>query len=425
MTGPTEGWYLWRTGRALRPSRGVVAGEHGRGMGAAVGVGRIGGVLVRVHWSVLVIAVLLAWSLSTQVFPAAYPEASTLAAWTAGSVAAAAFLLGLLAHELTHAVIARRNGVGVEDITLWLFGGVARLQGEAPGPGAELRIAGSGPLVSLLLGLGFGVAASALSAAGVQGLPVGALTWLAGINLLLALFNILPGAPLDGGRLLRAALWKWRGDRLWATVAAARAGRALGLVLIGLGLWEALALRSFAGLWLAMVGWFILGAAEAEGRQARLVGALAGVRVRDVMSPDPDTAPAGIPVSEFVERHLLQRRHTSYPLLDDAGRPTGLVTADHVKTLPRGRWADTPISAVACPLAEVPVTTPEAPLSELLSRLGDRTGGRALVLDRGRLVGIVSPLDIARAIERSALSPPTPRMPTSGESAWRPLAPRP
>lgn len=388
-------------------------------------MGRIGGVPVRVHWSVLVIAGLLAWSLSSQVFPTSYPEASALAAWAAGTVAAVVFLLGLLAHELTHAVVARRNGVGVDDITLWLFGGVARLRQEAPTPGAELRIAGSGPLVSLLLGLAFGLAASVLNAAGIDGLPVGALAWLAGINLLLALFNILPAAPLDGGRLLRAALWRWRGDRLWATIAAARAGRALGLVLIGFGLWELLFLRSYAGLWLALVGWFILGVAQAEEQQARLTGSLAGVRVQDVMTPDPDTAPAGIPVSEFVESYLLQRRHTSFPLLDAAGRPIGLVTAVRVKALPRDRWAQTSLAAVACPMAEVPTAAPDEPLSELLPRLDGPTGGRALVLDGGRLVGIVSPLDVTRAIERSAFSgPPTTMSPAPGIGAQNPLARR-
>lgn len=392
-------------------------------MGGAVAVGRIGGVLVRVHWSVLVIAVLLAWSLSSQVFPVSYPAAPTLATWAVGTLAAVVFLLGLLTHELTHAVVARRNGVRVDDITLWLFGGVARLRGDAPDPGAELRIAGSGPLVSLLLGLGFAVAASVVSAAGVDGLPVGALAWLAGINLLLAVFNILPGAPLDGGRLLRAALWKWRGDRLWATVAAARAGQILGLVLVGLGLWELLALRSYAGLWLALIGWFILGAAGAEEQQARLTDSLAGVRVQDVMTPDPDTAPAGIPVSEFVESHLLQRRHTSFPLMDTEGRTIGLVTAGRVKALPRARWAQTPLSAVACPMAEVPVAAPDEPLSELLRRLDGPTGGRALVLDHRRLVGIVSPLDVTRAIERSAFAGPATTPPAPGAGAQPPLVP--
>lgn len=393
-------------------------------MGGAVAVGRIGGVLVRVHWSVVVIAVLLAWSLSSQVFPASYPESSTLAAWAAGTVAAVVFLLGLLAHELTHAVVATRSGVRVDGITLWLFGGVARLRDEAPDPGAELRIAGSGPLVSLLLGVCFGLAAGVLSAAGFDGLPVGALAWLAGINLLLAVFNILPGAPLDGGRLLRAALWQWRGDRLWATIAAARAGRGLGIVLIGLGLAELLALGSVAGLWLALVGWFILGAAFAEEQQARLTGSLVGVRAGDVMTPDPDTAPNGISVAEFVERYLLQRRHTTYLLTDATGRATGLVTAGRVKALPRDRWAQTPISAVACPMSEVPVAAPEEPLAELLHRLDGPTGGRALVLDRGQPVGIISPLDITRAIERSAFSGPVTTTRSPGTGAQDPLVPR-
>jgi Zn-dependent protease len=393
-------------------------------MGGAVAVGRLGGVAIRAHWSVLVIAVLLAWSLATQVLPLSYPEATVPAAWVAGSIAAAAFVLSLLAHELTHAQIARRNGVQVQDITLWLFGGVARLRGEAPSPGAELRIAGSGPLVSLLLGLAFGLTAWLLVAAGGDGLPVGALAWLAGINLLLALFNILPGAPLDGGRLLRAALWKWRGDRVSATITAARAGRVLGLLLIGLGLWEVLALGSFAGLWLAMIGWFILGAADVEERQAQLTGSLAGIRVRDVMSPDPDTAPAGILVSEFVERHLLQRRHSSFPLLDAAGNPAGLVTAGRVKAVPRGHWARTPLSSVACPMSEVPVAAPDEPLTDLLPRLGAETGGRALVLDRGRLVGIVSPLDITRVIERSEFLGPVTATPEPRSGARPPLLPR-
>ncbi len=375
-------------------------------MSGSVGVGRIGGVPVRVHWSVVVIAGLLAWSLAAQVFPQSYPDASDGATWIAGSIAAVVFLLGLLAHELSHAVVARRHGVRVEDITLWALGGIARLRDEAPDARADLRIAGAGPLASVLLGLLFGAAAWLLDAVGIDGLPVGALVWLAWINLLLAAFNILPGAPLDGGRLLRAALWTWRGDRLWATVTAARAGRALGLLLVGLGVAQLVVLGSAAGLWLALIGWFILGSATAEGQQAKLADSLTGVLVRDVMTPDPETVPAGLAVGEFVEHHLLVRRHTTFPVLDLVGRPSGLVTAARIKALPRSAWDLTPLAAVAWPMDEVPVAAPEEPLADLLPRLGGPTGGRALVLDGGRLVGIVSPLDVTRALERSTSSRP-------------------
>ncbi|MGY1704821.1 site-2 protease family protein [Geodermatophilus sp. SYSU D00697] len=372
-------------------------------MGGTVAVGRIAGVAVKAHWSVLVIAGLLAWSMSTRAFPDAAPGSSPLAYWIAGTAAAAVFLLGLLAHELSHAIVARRHGVAVDDITLWLFGGVARLRGEAPDPRAELRIAGVGPLVSLLLGVGFGVLAIGLAAIGVAGLPLVTLSWLAGINVLLAVFNVLPGAPLDGGRLLRAALWRWRGDRLWATVAASRAGRALGLVLIGLGLWEFLAYRAAAGVWLALIGWFILGAAGAEQQQAQLTSELAGVRVRDVMTPQPDTAPLALGVAAFIDGWLLQRRHSTFPLLDSSGRPAGLVTAARVKAVPPARRATTALSEVALPMADVPVATPDEPLADLLPRLSRRTDGRTLVVDDGHLVGIVSPVDITWAVERAAV----------------------
>ena len=170
---------------------------------------------------------LIAWSLSTATFPTQYPRSPGWSCWWPGS-AAPVFLLGLLADEASHAAVARRNGIEVDSITLWLFGGVAQLHGKAAAPGVELRVARVGPLVSLLLGAGYGLLAAGLGTAGLTGPLVGACVWLAGVNVLLAVFNPIPAAPLDGGRMLRAALWHWRGDPLWATVTAARAGRIWG-----------------------------------------------------------------------------------------------------------------------------------------------------------------------------------------------------
>ncbi|TDB97914.1 site-2 protease family protein, partial [Micromonospora fluostatini] len=197
-------------------------------MRASFRIGRVAGVPVGVNWSVLVIFALIAWALSASQFPQVYPGRPGWAYLLAGLSAAVVFFLGLLAHEVSHAVVAKRNGLAVEGITLWLFGGVAELRGEAKDPGAELRIAGVGPLVSLLLGLFFGGIALAVAVTGERGLLLGALSWLAGINVLLAVFNILPAAPLDGGRLLRAAVWKATGDRTKGSVVAARAGWVLG-----------------------------------------------------------------------------------------------------------------------------------------------------------------------------------------------------
>jgi len=369
---------------------------------ASFRLGTIAGVPIGVNWSVLVIFVLIAWGLSAAQFPTAYPGRPGWAYALAGISAAVVFLFGLLAHEVSHAVVAKRNGLSVRGITLWLFGGVAELSGEARSPGAELRIAGVGPLVSLLIGVAFGVVAAGVAIFDGTGLAFGALAWLAGINVALAVFNVLPAAPLDGGRLLRAALWKWRGDRTWAAVIAARAGRILGGVLIVLGLVQFLVGAGFGGLWLALIGWFLVGAAGMEEQQARLGGALAGVRVADVMTPQPQTLPPDVSVADFVDRYLFAHRHSAFPLTEQ-DRPVGLVTLDRVRQVPFERRAATAIRDVACQPEDLVLAAPDEPLNNLLPRLSDCADGRALVVADGRLVGIVSPSDISRAVQHGSL----------------------
>ena len=199
-------------------------------------LGRIAGIRVGANWTVLVIAFLIAWALATQLLPSAAPERPVVEYWAAGAIAALLFFLSLLAHELAHAVQARREGLEVDGITLWLLGGVAQLKGEAKTPGAEARIAGVGPLVSLLLGAAFGLSALVAQHLGLPVLVVAAAAWLGGINLVLGAFNLLPGAPLDGGRLLRAIVWRWKGDPLRATRVATSIGRGAGMALIAFGL---------------------------------------------------------------------------------------------------------------------------------------------------------------------------------------------
>lgn len=388
---------------AQRPSQDARAEAPPPLMGGTVGLGRIGGVPVRAHWSVLIVTALIAWGLAAQWLPSLDPGRPEWAYVVVGIVASVVFVVGLLAHEVSHAVVARRRGVGVDSITLWLFGGVAQLHGEAADPGSELRIAGVGPLVSLLLGGVFWLVGLGLAAAGVPDLVVGACAWLAAINVLLALFNVLPGAPLDGGRLLRAALWRWRGDRVWASVTAARAGRGLGMLLIAAGLAELLFVRGYGGIWLALIGWFIVGSAGLEERSARLGAALAGVRVADVMTRFPETVPAATSVAELVDRYLFSHRHTSFPVVDGEGRPVGLVTLARIKAVPATGRAGTSLGEIAYPMEQVTVIAPGDPLTALLPHLTGTADGRALVLDGDRLVGIVTPTDITRAVEAAAL----------------------
>ncbi|MEU5941738.1 site-2 protease family protein [Micromonospora sp. NPDC047548] len=371
-------------------------------MKASFRLGRIAGVPVGVNWSVLVIFLLIAWALAANQFPRSYPGRPTWEYVLAGLAAAVVFFLGLLAHEVSHAVIAKRNGLQVEGITLWLFGGVSELRGEARDPGAELRIAGIGPLVSLLVGVFFGAIAVVLTLAGQRGLLLGSLAWLAGINVLLAIFNVLPAAPLDGGRLLRAAVWKATGDRTKASVVAARAGWVLGALLIGLGLVQFATGFGIGGLWLALIGWFLIGAAGVEERQARMGSALHGVRVGDVMTPQPQTASAEMTVADFVDHYLFAYRHSALPLTED-GRPIGLVTLDRVRGIPADRRSATTLGEVSCRAEDLVLARPEEQLNELLPRLSQCADGRALVVTDQRLVGIVSPSDISRAVQRGSL----------------------
>ncbi|WBB67022.1 site-2 protease family protein [Micromonospora sp. WMMD812] len=371
-------------------------------MRASFRLGRIAGVPVGVNWSVLVIFALIAWGLAANQFPRSYPDRPVILYVLSGLVAAVVFFLGLLAHEVSHAIVAKRNGLEVGGITLWLFGGVAELRGEAKDPGAELRIAGIGPLVSACIGLVFGAFAIILAQVDYRGLLLGVLAWLAGINILLAVFNVLPAAPLDGGRLLRAGVWRWTGDRTKATVVASRAGWVLGALLIGLGLWQFLAGVGVGGLWLALIGWFLIGAAGMEERQARMGSALRGVRVADVMTPQPQTASAEMTVADFVDHYLFAYRHSALPLTED-GHPIGLVTLDRVRGIPADRRGETRLAEVACRAEDLVLAAPDEQLNDLLPRLSQCADGRALVVTDGRLVGIVSPSDISRAVQRGSL----------------------
>jgi len=359
------------------------------------------------HWSVLVILWLFTWSLAGTL-PHSVPGHSSLAYWFAGIGGAVVLLVSLLAHELAHAVQARRAGVEVSDVTLWLFGGVTRLGGQAPNPGAEFRLAASGPATSLVLAGVFAGVAFGLNAVGVAHIVVGVAWWLSGLNLLLGLFNLLPGAPLDGGQILHAYLWRRSRDRVRAAVSAARAGRVVAFALIAIGLLEFLVGSIVGGVWMVFLGWFLFTAARDEETQVLTRQSLVGVRVADAMTARPRSAPGSMTVDDFIHRFLLGERHSAYPVEATDGSIVGLITLSQLRQVAPGQRDTTLVADVAIPLAQVPTATPAEPLLGLLARLTPHTGDRALVVQDGHVIGIVTASDVTRLIDTRGLTLPGP-----------------
>jgi Zn-dependent protease/CBS domain-containing protein len=365
-------------------------------MRATLKLGTVAGVAIGAHWSALGTVALL-FAVVTSGFAHAYPDQPTAARVAAGALAAVLFMASLFAHEVAHAVVAKRQGLEVEGITLWLLGGVSRIRGEASRPRADFAIAIVGPAASLASAAVFAGLAWALAAAGVGPLWVAVASYLALVNVLLAGFNLVPAAPLDGGRVLRAVLWAIRGDRASAAVWAARMGRGFGMILLLFGGLEFLFGFGF-GLWWLLLGMFILVMAGAEERQARTGAALKGVRVGEVMTRDPETVSGDLSVEAFLGEYAVSRRHSAFPLVDGDGRVEGLITFNRLIAVPHARRAATTLRDAACPPREIPFADQDEPLDGLIPRLAASPDRRALVFSADRLVGIVTTSDINRAI---------------------------
>jgi Zn-dependent protease len=373
-------------------------------MGQNIRLGKIFGIPVGINWSVLIIFLLFAWELATLVLPGEHPHQSGAVYWSVGIVTTAVLFVCLLAHEVSHSVVAKRNGIGVRRITLWLFGGVSELESEALTPAVDFRVAVVGPLTSLVIAAVCGVLVELFGhVAGTGGVVVSALGWLAWINLLLAGFNMIPAAPLDGGRVLRAALWHRSGDRMRAATTAARAGQGFGYGLVVLGILEFLAV-GLLGLWFVFLGWFLLLAARSEESAAVMRDSLSTVHVRDVMTQDPVTFSSSMTVGQLLDEQLHRYRFSSYPLVGLGGQLEGLTTMGRIRHVPAHLRPTTRLIDTACALADVPTGRPGEPIADLLQRMQLSADGRAFVVDGdGRLVGIVSPSDIARYVQLSML----------------------
>jgi Zn-dependent protease len=333
-------------------------------MNNAPQIGRVLGVPLRLHWSVPVLLFLFGYSLGGQTLPAWAPGHSKAAYTLGGLIGALLLLLSLLAHESAHAVTARRKGIPVHDVTLWALGGMTGM-GRPPAPGAAFVVAVSGPLTSLIVGgaaLGAGIG---LDTGLGWKVPAAVLVWLGWTNLLLGVFNLLPAAPLDGGRVVQAAVWWRTGDRERAERAAGRSGQVLGTLLIALG-WIALLRGAVSGLWLAFVGFLIMIAANLQRQQAALAEAVAGLRAADAMSTPVETAPDWVKVQSFIDGPTLNTRHSALPLLDFEGHPSGLLHLPQLAKIPTAQRETLRLRDAATPLSQCSTCAPGDLLEDTL-----------------------------------------------------------
>ncbi|HEY5161286.1 MAG TPA: site-2 protease family protein [Gaiellaceae bacterium] len=358
-------------------------------------IGRIFGIRISLNWSWLIIFALIVWSLYASVFPAEDPGLSNRTYLVMSVIAAIVFFVSLLLHEIGHSIVARRNGMEIEGITLWLFGGVSQFKESFKSPGSEFRIGIAGPAVSLLLGVIF-IALAVLTSFPT---PVdGTLAWLGYINILLLVFNLLPALPLDGGRVLRSALWKTKGDFAWATRIAAGIGRGFGYAMIAGGFLLFIVYRSGSGIWLALIGWFLLGAAGSEARYLQTSEALEGLHVRDLMTRDPVTASADETLGAFTGS-LAGRAHSTYPVVS-GGDVVGLLPFRAITRYPRSDWEGRLVRDSMLKSDQVPMLDSEASAEGALSELAGGEIHRGLVVHDGGLVGLISISDIARVLNQ-------------------------
>ena len=353
---------------------------------------RVAGVGIRVDWTWLIAAALFGWLLGTSALPAQSPHLRGATYAAMAVVATLLFFASILLHELGHAVQARREGVRTDDVTLWVFGGVARMRDDFPSPLAELRIAVAGPVVTLAL---VGVYLAAAVVLGSSSPAGGVAAWLSYINAVLLVFNLAPAFPLDGGRVLRALLWRRRGDQLSATRTAAAAGRAFAYVLIGLGVVSVLTIDVIGGIWLVVLGWFLTAAASAEERHTLLASSLGGLHVRDLMVARPVFVEAGWTLEELFASIGAGPRYHAYPVVED-DQVVGLLALDVALRAPRDSWPRRLVRDEMLAAANAPSVEDDELVADALAAPAVQRLGRALVRHGVRVVGLLSVTDVAR-----------------------------
>ncbi|HAS53337.1 MAG TPA: site-2 protease family protein [Nitrospiraceae bacterium] len=351
------------------------------------------GFSVHVDLSWLVIAALITWSLAQGLFPSEYEGLPAAAYWIMGAAGAVGLFFSIVFHELFHSLAARRFGIPMTGITLFIFGGVAEMDDEPPNPKAEFFMAIAGPLSSIVLGVMF---YALFIIAELQEWPLiaaGVLGYLGVINWILAAFNLLPAFPLDGGRVLRSALWQWKNNLRWATRISSQIGSGFGIGIIILGLVSLARGNVVGGIWWFLIGMFLRNASQSSYQQVVVRKALQGEKVLRLMRRNPVTAPPSISLAEFVDQYVYAYHHKMFPV-EEGGRLAGCITTRQIKDVPREEWGRRTVGEIARSCSLGNTVAPDLDVIKALAIMNRTGNSRLMVVENGRLAGIISLKDI-------------------------------
>lgn len=359
-------------------------------------IGTIAGLAIYIHVSWLIVLVFLTFSLANGWFPASYPGYPFITYLLLGLLSTLLLFASVLLHEIAHSLVARSRGLPVKNIVLFIFGGVSNIEQEPQTPGIEFAMAFVGPVVSLLiggvcLGIWFLIRDS-------HTLVEPVLVYLALTNIFLGIFNLLPGFPLDGGRVLRSIIWKVTGNADKATRIAALVGQIIGYLFIFMGIWLFFGLNTLDGLWLGFIGWFLLNAAHAARDRSVLESTFSGVTVAQIMNPNPMTVPANISLQKLVDTYFLPQGLRS-ALVMQGDQLAGLITLSDIRHVPRDEWAQTPVGFSMVPVDRMRTVTPQQSLPEAITVMTGQDVNQLPVVKDGNLVGVLTRDSIIRALE--------------------------
>lgn len=356
-------------------------------------IASIFGIPIRVHFSWLIIFGLITWSLSTFYFPKAAPDLPVQSYWLSGAIAALLLFVSVALHELSHSFVALSYKLPISSITLFIFGGVSQIKGEPPNPKVEFRMAVAGPLSSFVLSLVFYGAYSATGSDVLRAL----FSYLAQLNLILGIFNLIPGFPMDGGRVVRAFMWSRSKDYYYATRKASNYGQKIALLFIVFGFLSIFAGLS-GGLWLMLIGWFLYTAAQASYQQAGLQQTLSGIKVRDIMARDVVSLLPEMTIDEAVNEYFLKYGYGGFPVMEK-GAFLGFVSLKEVKDVPRGQWKERRIADIYIPHDERWEIPEDSDAMKALEVMINEDKGRLAVMERGVFRGMITRNGIAKYIQ--------------------------